>query len=335
MKSVHDLSKKKKLAIKLTGIGILLAVLAVLIVVVVNKQKSLTTAPQGESSQTTAQEEDWASTITYKGSTYKKNENISTVLFLGVDSSEKVEFNDVIGTGGRADTIILFIVDSENKTVQMLSVSRNTMTTVDVYKKNGDYGYSGVMQVTMQFAYSDSLARGSYLMRNKISDVLCGITIDDYFTMTLDGIAAIVDELGGVTITIESDCTDIDPSYTEGAAVTLDGSAAEKFVRYRDTDTAGSNEDRVARQAWFIKQFFSQFKNISKSRLADILDSVEKYIETDMYADDISDLMKFSFKDESLVAPGESASGLLHDEFYIDNDRLQDLLIDLLYTKVN
>ena len=71
--------------------------------------------------------------VKYNGEKYKYNSDIRTVLFLGVDKSETVSLENQPGKGGQADTILLLVLNDNKKTAQILEISRDTMTDIDIY----------------------------------------------------------------------------------------------------------------------------------------------------------------------------------------------------------
>lgn len=281
---------------------------------------------------------DWENTVVIDGVTYRRRTDLKTILFLGVDDTQIVKAEGgFVGNNGRSDTMILFILDEGNKTVQSLTISRNCMTEVDVYKGNGDLAYSGQMQINMQYSFGDSAVRSCFLTKRTVSELLYDTPIDGYLSLTMEGLSVIVDELGGVTLVMPEDYTEIDERYTKGAEVTLDGAEAERFVRYRDTTVTGSNETRAERQSWFIHTLFQQMK--AKGNMADsverLLNAVDDYVETDMDAETIKTLASCTLLDESLNVPGTTVEGMLYDEYHVDEEALQALLIQLFYEPVD
>lgn len=272
---------------------------------------------------------DWGSTITVDGVRWRINHELETVLLLGIDSHEDVVSNEILGTGGRADTILLAVLDNGQKTIQLLEISRDTMLSVDVYDKDRKFLFAGEMQVNMQYAFGDSPARSCQLMRRKISELLYGIPIDSTASVTLDGINAVVDALGGVTVTLEEDWTDIDPAYTVGATVTLDGAQMERFLRYRDYSVLGTNDQRMRRQRWLIQQLLP--KLTAGDSLEQVLSAAEPYLQSDISADTLQKLRTYSQAGSPIKLPGETRKGELHDEYYLDEATLQQLILDLFY----
>lgn len=276
-------------------------------------------------------------TVTLDGKTYRKRTDLRTVLFLGVDNTKTVEAEGMaVGNQGRADSVVLFILDKTAKTTTTLLISRNTMTEVDVYKANGDLASSAVMQLNMQYAFGNSPARGNFLMKRTVSELLYNIKIDGCVSMTLEGISAVVDSMGGITITMPEDYTDIDERYTAGATVTLNGAETERFVRYRDIEVTGSAEDRLDRQDWFVHALFKQMKaqgNMGK-KLEDMLNAADEYIEMDLDADTIKKLADYEMLDETRKVPGTTETGKHHDEYHVDEKALRALIVELFYEPV-
>lgn len=278
------------------------------------------------------QPEAWGRTVTVDGKTWRYNSRLRTVLFLGVDSRDTAQLDKKgVGAGGRSDTILLLVIDQDAKTVQPVTMSRDTMTSVDVYDRDRNFLFSGQMQLNMQYSFGDSPKRSCLLAKNKVSQVLYGIPIQSYISLTLDGIVAAGEAMGGVTVTLEEDWTDIDPTYTAGSTITMDGPALERFIRYRDTGSVGSNNVRMGRHRWFIQQMFRQLNGMNGSMVERLMNQVEPYMETDMDGDTIKQLASYQVSDTMMNIPGETHHGQAHDEFYIDQAALQTFLLELFY----
>ncbi|MCQ2442584.1 MAG: LCP family protein [Oscillospiraceae bacterium] len=279
---------------------------------------------------------EWEDTIMYDGKRYKKNENISTVLVMGVDTTVSAVSSGLIGNNGRTDFMILLLVDKKAKTIQMLELSRDTMVEVDAYNNDGKLIYSGLDHLTMQYSYGNSPASGCRLTRDKISHLLYDTPIDHYLSLTIEGMKAVVDLMGGISLTMPEDYSYIEPAYTKGATVLLDSQAVERFVRYRDTKNFGSSEVRMERHNWFLIELFRQMKNDqNKIGVDKILSTADPYLETDLDAEAIQKIMGSNLDENSKKVPGESKAGEFYDEYYVDETALQELLVDLFYLPVD
>ena len=292
--------------------------------------------PTGQNTDSPTNEVDWEGTVTVDGTTYRRRTDLKTVLFLGVDNSDTYEFkDDLIGNNGRSDAIMLFLMDTKTGTTDLLTISRDTITEVDVYDGKGELQFSNPMQITLQYSFGNSPKRSCFLTQRTVSELLYGARIDGYFSLTMDGIPVIVDELGGITVTLPEDYSYIDSGYTMGATITLDGTQAERFVRYRDINEFGSNEQRNERQSWFVTELFSQIRNMDDvdGMVDHLLEIADKYIETNL---DAETMMRFlhSTLSQTYKVPGEVRAGEFHNEYYVDEDGLRDLVLQLFYRPV-
>ena len=118
---------------------------------------------------------------------------------------------------------------------------------------------------------------------------------------------------------MDADYSYIDPSLTQGAAITMNGSLAERFTRYRDTNTSGSNLQRMSRQTLFIEAFLSQARkaSLSGSAISSLLNTADPYLTTDMDAESIKALYSYSFNTNASVIPGEMTQGDVYDEYHV------------------
>lgn len=274
---------------------------------------------------------EWGSRVRYQGETYVRRDKLQTLLFMGVDNVQYAE--QALGSAGRTDTLILFVLDTETKTGRMITISRDTMVDVDVYDDTGRKLFTGEMQITMQYGYGDNPKRCALLTERRVSELIHGIDIDGYLALTMDGIAPIVDGLGGVRLTLDEDYSYIDSSYTKGATVTLNGAAVQRMIRYRDTSVNGSNNDRMARDAWLIQELFHQLRSGNVS-IGEILDLADTYMNTDLSAETLRNFARYDLSGETVALPGENRTGD-NDEFYVDDEAVQALLIDIFYEKLN
>ena len=293
-------------------------------------------APTGQPTATPSAGLDWEGTVTVDGKTYRRRTDMKTVLFLGVDNTKTSEFGEgLIGNNGRSDAIMLFLMDTKTGNTDLLTVSRDTITEVDVYDGTGELQFSNPMQIALQYSFGTSAKRSCFLTQRTVSELLYGARIDGYFSLTMDGIPVIVDEFGGVTITMPEDYSYIDSGYTKGATVTLDGAEAERFIRYRDINEFGSNEQRNERQSWFVTEMFRQIAHMGNvdGTVEHLLEVAGKYIETNL---DAETMMRFlhSSLSQTYKVPGEVREGPLHNEYYVDEDGLRELVIQLFYRPV-
>lgn len=276
-------------------------------------------------------------TLEWKGKKYTYNTNLINILFLGIDQSDQLDQEYAPGEAGQSDCIMLLSMDKETNQATILQINRNTMTELDIYDFSGNYLQSVAGQLALQYAYSIGGESSCWAAKKTVEELLYGLPIDGYFAMDMAGIPEINDALGGVAVTMEQDYSQIDPSFSEGSTVHLAGILAQKFVRYRDTDEFNSVEDRMHRQVDYITAMISSMKNSDGKKLYDILSPyLDTYIVTNLDAEQLNALTSYEYlTDEVQYLPGKMVQGEIYEEFYVDEEQLQDLLIHTFYKEVS
>lgn len=191
------------------------------------------------------------------------------ILFLGVDASENP---DDLWTGTRTDTIILVNIDPKTKSVNALSIPRDSKVYLP---KN-----HGVNKINAAHAIG-----GVEMTKKTVEDTL-GIHVDRYIMVHDDAVKAIVDAMGGVDIYVEKPMRYHD--YTAGLHINfakgnqhLDGQKAVEYLRFRH-DALG-DIGRTQRQQWLLRSILTQLKQPSTiTKIPDIISVAKKYVKTDM-----------------------------------------------------
>lgn len=274
--------------------------------------------------------------ITYEGQKYKYNHKLRNILFMGIDKTE--EFTDQsVGKGGQSDSLILLSMNREEKTTTLLEISRDAMTDIKTYDMNGKYLGTQHAQITLQYSFGDGKKRSCMLTKEAVSNLLYEIPIHSHIAMTIEGIKIVTDELGGVELTVPEDYTWINPQFEKGAVVNLKGDLAEQYVRSRDSDVIGSNKERMDRQSQFLGAFAGkiQEKSAQSSKwFLPLVPKLDPYMITDVPVDRLEELSKYTMKEKIEVVPGEIRHGERHDEFIVDNEELQKIIIKMFYIPV-
>lgn len=273
--------------------------------------------------------------VYFSGEAYRYNYNLKNILFLGIDNSTEIDFENIPGTGGQADCIMLLSLDRENKTVRVLQISRDSMTEIDIYDSNGNKYSSEQGQLALQYAYGNGAKNSSWAMKKTVSELLYEVPIDGYITMDIAAVSRVNDLLGGVTITIPEDYTEIDPAFVKGETITLNGMQAEKYVRYRDITVSESSHTRMRRQVQYIPALLETFEKKvgdNAEKMKQLYSRVSEYILTDLSIDDMTDMLEYSWNAEDVeYLAGEVVKGEEFEEFYVNEEDLQKKIIKMFY----
>ncbi|MBR2824056.1 MAG: LCP family protein [Clostridia bacterium] len=181
----------------------------------------------------------------FQGNTYYKKTGITTLLLVGTDTditAEQYLYRD----GGRADFLLLLVIDHEAKTVRQLQIERYTMARVHMLTILGDDGGHMNMQICLSHIYGKDQKACAENTVEAVSHYLDNLGIDLYMVTDYSAVSEINDMLGGVTVTLQEDFgrDDMKPGMT----LTLKGDQAERFVRGRMGVGDGTNASRQLRQ---------------------------------------------------------------------------------------
>jgi len=167
-------------------------------------------------------------------------------LMLGVDSLDSRKADNA-----RSDTIMVVNVDCKSGKVNIISIPRDTYSSIKGYKKT---------KINHSFKYG-----GSELTLDTVNNLL-GTDIKYYVTVDYRFVEDVVDKIGGVTVDVPLDMNYEDPTadpplkidIKEGTQ-TLKGNDAIGFLRYRkgypDADLG-----RVKAQQQFMSSLLSKMK---------------------------------------------------------------------------
>ncbi len=264
------------------------------------------------------------------GEEYKKNPDITTMLLLGIEKETESE-SSITNSNGRADTIVLAVINDDLKTVDLYSIPRNTMVMVDIYDENDEYLTQNYLQLAMQYNYANSQEFSRELTSKRVSEIFYNLPIDYTISVAMAGIVPIVEQMAGVEVYMDKDYTYIHPAFIEGEVINLTGELAELFLRYRNTEDLQGNDDRNARQLKFInaldEKFKYQLRNPSATVLYNIAEVCLEYIEGDINLVPIYKIASYEIDNELKTIPGENLFLGINEEFYIDDIAFKEFVL--------
>lgn len=284
-------------------------------------------------------------TITYKGGTYRWNDDISTILFIGSDRSVEQQENrdSVIGRNGQADTLILGIVDNQNKKISFININRDTMTYVSQFTPDGDYAGKKEMQICLAYSYGKDNEDGCKLVASAVSNYLYGIPVNSYARLSFDAIPMLNDSVGGVSVKVLEDMTSVDSALAKDATVTLKGDQALTYIRWRNHELTETNELRMSRQKQYMYAFMHRTVDATREDFTlplGLYNNARPYMTTDITPSKVTYLttkvLDYGISDSSVRSiPGQSVdgeNGLV--EFHQDDTALYEMILDTFYIKV-
>lgn len=278
--------------------------------------------------------------VIYKGETYEPKGNLETYLIAGIDSPDKVEeIKEYDGTG-QCDVLEVIVRDRSTDECKLLSIDRNTITAVKSLDDDGTV--AGTTDIQLSLAHSMSLdhtVRAENTV-DAVSTLLDGQKIDGYAMVNMSAIRLVNDMVGGVTVTIEDDFSQRDPTLKKGETVTLMGEHAENYVRGRMDVADGSNQNRMKRQNDYEDGFKTAFRTKCQEDNTfplDVYHALEEYMTTNISAKKFSRLailLSDEKKDEKVSIEGTyGVDDSDWQTFTPDRDSLKEAILELFYEK--
>lgn len=288
--------------------------------------------------------------ILVDGTRYYLKDNMINILVLGIDLRGEIENeNHQLGHNGQSDMMCVVSLDKDTHKVTLLTIPRETMTTIDVsMAKMSGMAETIEAQICLQYGYALSSQMGAELATTCVEHLL-GIPIDYYVAISMGGIETLVDDIGGVDVTMSQEY--LIPSYlnnpnepewityTQGASVHMTGAEAYEFVHFRDTTRNSTNLERMDRQKDFFRAFVTGAKQSIQSdvtRVIDIAQDLDRYMTTNITTEDYAVLAKEAFAvklDENTIQriPGEEVHVELYDEYHVDEASLLEIMLPIYY----
>ena len=275
-------------------------------------------------------------TITRNGVDYFPRQDITVMLVMGIDQYGPIEASDSYNNPGAADMVALLIFDEKNQTIDALALNRDTMLEMPVLGIGGREAGTFFGQLALSHTYGTGLEDSCENVRKTVSNLLYGIRVDYYVAMNMDAISILNDAVGGVTVTVEDDFSAIDSTIGTGE-VTLRGEQALNFVRTRKDVGNQLNISRMDRQKQYIESFVTSFRNSLNGEESFILktyETVAPYVLSDCSINTLSNMLSrySAYTINRIVTPeGENILGDTYYEFYLDEEKLDPLILDLFY----
>ncbi|MDD2484753.1 MAG: LCP family protein [Eubacteriales bacterium] len=231
-----------------------------------------------------------------------------------------------------SDVIMLGSYDMENQHVDVISMPRDT------YYDRPEANSPATRKINA--IYRNGTAVGT---AEAVSDILMGIPIHYYATISYDGIGNIVDAVGGVPMEIPfhmhyEDPTDKPPLYidfAEGSTI-LDSSNVQEFLRFRKGSPGypGYPEGdigRVKAHQEFIKSAFRESLGLGLPKVAKtVLNNVESDLDLGIALKITKKAAGLSAEDiETYLTPGDDSTVDGASYWFVDEEGIEEMLRDI------
>lgn len=284
-------------------------------------------------------------TVTYKGSKYRLNENLATILFMGIDRTNLTDV-ELYGSGGQADSVLLIVLDTKTGVTKIINISREAYADIELFSGEGQsLGFSR-RQLCLAYAYGDGREQSCENMVRAVSRLLYDMPVMKYIALDMEGVVTANDAIGGVTLTSLNDMKMPDGRYVHaGDEITLRGENCERYIRKRETQELDSNGDRMARHVQYVRAFSSTLMQQAGSDfrvITNLYDKVTPYLVSDLDTSDVVFLAQWFVEHrpdfQVLNIDGTydllEVSGKENAVYYLDETSLFETVLDVFYLPV-
>lgn len=224
---------------------------------------------------------------------------------------------------GLTDTMLLLRFNPETRKMSILSIPRDTRVEIPGH---------GIGKINEANANG-----GPALGAKTVSQLLGGVGIDRYITINVQGVQALVDALGGLTIYVPKDMKYTDESQhlyvnLKAGKQRLNGNQVLQLLRFR-YDALG-DIGRIQRQQMVFRALSEQALNpATLARFPQILSVIRSHIDTNLTVEELLALLSFATHvDRSnmqmLIVPGQYGDIEAYGTSYwlADNNRIPAMM---------
>lgn len=279
-------------------------------------------------------------TIIHNGQEYFPRQDITVILIMGIDNRGPVVSSGYYRNSGDADMITLAVFDESGKKFDLLVINRDTMlkmTTLGVRGENAGTAYG---QLALAHTYGTGMEDSCENVKKTLESFLQGLKIDYYVSMNMDAISILNDAVGGVTVTVTEDFSNVDVTIPLGT-VKLTGEQAIHYVQTRKNVGDQLNISRLEREKAYMSGFLVALQEKRKADPGFIFQAYEKaspYMVTDCSVNAISGIFDryadYTFG-RTLSIAGKNVLGEKYYEFYPDTGALNEIILNLFYSPKN
>ncbi|PSB40667.1 LCP family protein [Chamaesiphon polymorphus] len=250
--------------------------------------------------------------------------NLSDVKTASGNERKKAGFDaEVDSLDGLSDTIMLLRFDPQTKRTVFLGIPRDTKI-----ERTG-HGTEKINAVDRE--------SGPAAAAKEVSKVLGGVAIDRYIRLNNKGVSKLIDELGGVTVTVPKDIKYQDDSQhfyinLKAGRQHLDGEKLLGLLRYRND--ANGDIGRMQRQQMVVKALMEQTLNpMTIARIPQLFSVIQSHVDTNLTVEELLALGSFSMQNgkskmQMLMMPGDyNGDGKNGTSYWLpDEKRIQNMM---------
>ena len=282
-------------------------------------------------------EDEFDTSVEYNGAEYELNGNVESFLVMGLDKRGTAQPSDSYNNDYQADFLMLFVFDNAKKEYSAVHINRDTMARINVLGVAGQKIDTVTKQIALAHSYGNGKEVSCRNTADAVSDLLFGMKVNHYLSLTMDAVPVLNDSVGGVEVTVLDDFSGVDDTLVKGQSVILKGEQALHYVRTRYGLEDSSNSTRMERQRQYInalQEKLLQKIDTDDEFIVDTSIALSDRIVSDRSVTQLQELAKkiSAYKFNGIKAiEGENTVGEKFVEFYADGGSVESTVIDLFY----
>lgn len=337
-KKKKRMSKGTRVLLRVVIVIVVIALILAATVLILDHMGKGNLTGGGDMSAIPEAEIESAGRVRYKGQLYQYKKNITSILLMGVDARTKEDATGEFDCANQSDVNVLAVLDPNTKEITLINVSRDAMVEMEVLDPYGNSKGTAKAQLALAYSYGDGANLSCELTRDAVSGLFYDLPIHAYASIYMNGIADLVGEVGGVTVTALETFGD----FTQGQQVQLTRSNTENYIRYRAHDTEGNNQRMERQKQVLIAMTKAMLSSVRKQPISilTIYDAVKRNVTTDLNTSSILYLGRtaagMQLNEEMRKVVGESVLGAeSHAEYLVDETALYELILSVFYEPID
>ncbi len=271
---------------------------------------------------------------------WHEKRNVETLLVMGIDNFGTVASSGSYNNTNQADFLVLFVHDVDSGENAAIHLNRDTMTDITVLGVTGEAAGTRRAQLALAYNYGRGENDSSRNTANAVSRLLYGVEVDHYITVTMTAVPILNDWVGGVAVEVLDDFTDIDNTLVLGEEITLKGEQALTYVRIRSGLDDSSNLNRMKRQRQYASQWIKAAQPYLNNgeAIKELVVQMSDCHYSDCTVDELIHFAEIMSADLNVAIhelAGESLKGEMYMEYYVDDNTVQQLVLELFYKPVS
>lgn len=255
----------KKKGKKLKAFGIAVLVLLSLLIIIIGGTFWFVSSKLGKMQQVDLNEED----LNVSAEVAENLSNYRNIAIFGIDSRE-----DTYSKGNRSDCIIIASMNNDTKEVKLVSVYRDTYVQIEGH---------GLDKITHAYSYGEAPLAIKTLNTN------FDLNITEFVTVNFDAVKDIIDDIGGITMTVTDEEVSHIKGLTKAGTYNLTGEQALAYARIRHAE--GGDYKRTERMRDVLTAVLNKVKTFNISQLNQFVDKVLPKVYTNITASDVFSLL--------------------------------------------